>query len=145
MHGVEGLEGPRFKNSSSVGSLQPVSESLPTTGTQAPGLGAWDKAGRARQNRVAELPHRELPTSGFKPPTSAMGVDPKARSGALLPTWCKRGRAGRRPLCWLSPAVPLYAAPGSPLTASAAQRQPPKLPSPGGPPPPSWSECAGVG
>ena len=61
---------------------------------------------RSARTCVAELPHRELPTSRFKS-NSAIGVNLKARSGALLPTQFKRGRTGRPPLRWLSPAAPL--------------------------------------
>ena len=61
---------------------------------------------RSARTWVAELRHRELPTSRFKS-NSAMGVTLKARSGALLPTRFKRGRTGRPPLRWLSPAAPL--------------------------------------
>lgn len=61
---------------------------------------------RSARTWVAELPHRELPASGFKS-TSAMGGNLKARSGALLPTQFNRGRTGRPPLRWLSPAAPL--------------------------------------
>lgn len=43
MHVVEELEEPRFKKSSSVGSLQSASASLPTAWIQASGLGAWDQ------------------------------------------------------------------------------------------------------
>ena len=61
---------------------------------------------RSARTWVAELPHRELPTSGFKS-NSAMRVNLKARSGALLPAQFNRGRTGRPPLKWLSPAAPL--------------------------------------
>ena len=104
---VEELEEPRFKKSSSVGSLQSVSESLPTAGIQAPGLGAWDQEWHGPPEPGSQSCVTESCPPLDSSLNSAMGVNLKARSGALLPTRFKRGRTGRPPLRWLSPAAPL--------------------------------------
>lgn len=84
---MEGLEGPRdFKNSSSVGSLQPVFAGLPTVGTQAPGFRAWDRALQTppdlgAQSRLMESrpPQSEAPDSGDAggPEGSVKGTTPR--------------------------------------------------------------------
>ena len=118
---------------------------------------------RSARTWNTELPHRELPTSRFKS-NSAMGVNLKARSGAFLPTRFKRGRTGRPPLRWLSPAAPLCssgittyrlrspaaaAATPQPRRAAAAilvrvrRRRTGRSPNP--PPPPAYEEVPNPG
>ena len=131
----EGMEGPRDLQRAPP--LGPYSRSLRASSPQGHRHQVSEPGTRhCRVRMIRGSPWREDHLR-IKPLTWATGADPKARSGALLPTQFKRQQGGAAIALPLSPAASLYIARGSPPTAFAAPRQLPQLPSPGGAPPPS--------